>query len=182
MHSYSDRNTNEEHDEFYLKKEGINVDAFKMISVLIEPYRVRFVLNLEYLLKYTGMTTRQYKERVSSCGVKSGIGAAYRIRNRSIQGFDMIHFAALSDVFKLSLDLLMNHVIEELVNDGELRLEDYGVYRNKFRNKTTRFSSIETMPIRPQSKTVTKKLLNPRVDQSNSPCGLFNILQFAKSK
>jgi hypothetical protein len=165
---------------FYTKPKGDNIKAFDLISVHIEPYRVRFVMNLEYLLAYTGMSTRQYKRRVSSCGVKSGVSAMYGVKNRNVQGFDMIHFAAMADVFKLSIHLLMNESVGHLVESGDLVLEEYGIYRNKFRNKNTRISPVESMAIRPLSTTVTKRLLNPKMDNSNSPCGVFSIFQFTK--
>ena len=165
---------------FYTKPKGENVKAFELISVHLEPYRVRFVLNLEYLLAYTGMTTRQYKKRVAACGVKNGVSAMYGVKNRNVQGFDMIHFAAMADVFKLSIHLLMNESVGHLVDSGDLVLEEYGVYRNKFRNKNTRISPVESMAIRPLPRTVTRKLLNPKADSSQSPCGVFSIFQFTK--
>lgn len=165
---------------FYTRPKGDNVKAFDLITVHLEPYRVRFVINLEYLLAYTGMTTRQYKKRVAACGVKNGVSAMYGVRNRNVQGFDMIHFAAMADVFKLSIHLLMNESVPELVESGDLVLEEYGVYRNKFRNKNTRISHIESMAIKPLPRTVAKRLMNPKMDGSNSPCGVFSIFQFTK--
>ena len=167
-------------NSFYTKPRGENIKAFDLISVHLEPYRVRFVMNLEYLLAYTGMSTRQYKKMVAACGVKSGVSAMYGVRNRNVQGFDMIHFAAMADVFKLRMELLMNESIGHLVESGELVLEDYGIYRNKFRNKNTRISPVESMAIRPLSTTVAKRLLNPKLDNRNSPCGVFSIFQFTK--
>ncbi len=104
----------------------------------------------------------------------------YGVKNRNVQGFDMIHFAAMADVFKLSIHLLMNESVGHLVESGDLVLEEYGIYRNKFRNKNTRISPVESMAIRPLSTTVTKRLLNPKMDNSNSPCGVFSIFQFTK--
>jgi hypothetical protein len=159
-----------------VKSYGVSKAMHEHLGMLIDVYKINFVDNFEYLTKYTGMTNKNYKKRLESMGAKISLGTITHIKNKKLIGFDLIHIAALANIFRLPVTLLLNYNLYDL---KDFKPEDYGLYKGMFSPSTINTKPIDMVSIKPYYASVYKKITKKKaLERSRNTLGVVNILEY----
>ena len=87
---------------------NVNPEIMLAASAYIDVYRQNYLDNSHSLIQFTGLTERQYSNRLKSLGCRSFRSIKYAIQKQENLGFDMIHFAGMCMIFKIPFDMCKN--------------------------------------------------------------------------
>jgi hypothetical protein len=157
---------------------GNTSTSVSQIESLIHIYKMNYVENLDYLLSYTGLKKKTYKNRLASMGVRNGIAVYQLIKTNRIVGFDIIVVASLANIFRLPTSLLLNYSLRDI--EGFVP-EDYGIYRNMYKSNSNKPTRNDLLVSPKSSESVYKKMFKKKAsEESNNPKGVANIWNYVK--
>jgi hypothetical protein len=132
LDKYEDSQSN-----FAKKKDLINHRAAIGIAIsassLIETYKINYLDNTEFLIRYSGLNVKKYSQKLKSLGFRSYKSVKWGLDKKTTLGFDLMHFAGLATVFRLPISFLINFNFNEYDLDVLIeKLVDFKCYQNCF--------------------------------------------------
>jgi len=145
------------------KRKGRSPNNYALqVSAMLDIYRINFVENLRYILKYTGMSLKGYHALLLSCGIKGMKTSLNDIKKAEYLGFDLFIVAAAAGIFRLPVELLfLCNIRHEKIN-----LLDYGLIPD-FYIKKDGLKSSRTGFEAPTNNTIARKNLLRRAIKNN---------------
>lgn len=159
------------------KRYGYKSDFVEQVSSVIDIYKLNFVNNFEYILRYTKLTTKAYNSIMKSMFVRGTNAYIHGICTGNVLGFDLFFAAAFASFFKLPVSLVIGVNIKE----KGIRLEDYGIERDMYIRKAYRRSTkrqvLKETPIVALAK---KNMIEAAKRRAKSPARLLNVFDSVK--
>lgn len=148
-----------------LVKYHANANVIKTISLSIDVFRDNYLDNTEALLKHTGITERQYSNRLKSLGCRSYRSIKYAIIKKSNMGLDIIHFAAMASFFKIPIGecMMRNFIFEKIDLHKRYNIHPNSLYHGKkVRTESARKVKAKTIAEKMQRKKKENKAKYPK--------------------
>lgn len=83
------------------------ISTIPLADALIDFYKVNYINNLFYVLSFTGMSYTRYKKNCKSIGLPNPY-IVNKISEGELIGFNLIHVATMSVIFKIPVTILLN--------------------------------------------------------------------------
>lgn len=152
---------------------GIAISA----SSLIEIYKINYLDNTEFLIKYSGLNVKKYSQKLKSLGFRSYKSVKWGLDKKTTLGFDLMHYAGLATVFRLPIAFLINFNFREF--DIEIlkeKLIGYKCYPNCFASDRKPKSATKEPFAISKKEAITKAMVrNNARKRGNNPKLMVNV-------